>query len=96
MPWSLPMATVPALSDRAVTTSPYLWVRTASAEQLALHNQPGGLRFLLAAVETNRPDKSSVIQWVKNAFPDQLPHDPGERQIIEFLRAKVETPPDPP
>lgn len=58
--------------ERAVATSPYVWVRTQSAEQLALHNRPAGFKFLLEAVEGDPPYKAEMVRWIKDELLKQI------------------------
>ena len=73
--------------ERAVKSSPYVWVRTQSAEELALHNRPIGFQFLLDAVESDRPYKAEMIQWVRGSFSKALPQGASDQQIADFLRS---------
>ncbi|MGI4827758.1 MAG: hypothetical protein ACRYFU_06160 [Janthinobacterium lividum] len=66
---SLPYARVKGYGDAALPfleaalqSSPYVWVRTQSAEQLALHNRPLGFQFLLDTVESNRWYDAELVQ----------------------------------
>jgi hypothetical protein len=72
--------------ERAVAISPYVWVRTQSAKELALHNRPIGFQFLLDAIEANQPYKVEMIRWIKDNFPSEVPYGANERQIALFLR----------
>jgi hypothetical protein len=74
------------LLERAVAISPYMWVRTQSAKELALHNRPIGFQFLLDAIEANQPYKVEMIRWIKDNFPSEVPYGANERQIALFLR----------
>jgi hypothetical protein len=76
--------------EQAVSSSPYVWVRTQSAEQLALHNRPAGFQFLLNALESNQPYRTEMIQWVRSSFRQVLPPDANDQQVGEFLRSRIE------
>lgn len=75
--------------ERAVATSPYVWVRTQSAEQLALHNRPAGFKFLLEAVEGDPPYRAEVVRWVRDSFGNDLPRNATEQEIAVFLRKRM-------
>lgn len=93
---SLPYSLVRAYGDaalpyleKAVSSSPYVWVRTQSAEQLALHNRPAGFQFLIETVEGNPPYRTELIQWVRSSFSQELPPGANDQQISEFLRSHL-------
>jgi hypothetical protein len=71
--------------EKAVTSSPYQWVRTQSAQELALHNRPAGFKFLLASIQENQPYKAKMLQWVSSQFRQSLPADASEQDVIAFL-----------
>jgi len=75
--------------ERAVATSPYVWVRTQSAEQLALHNRPAGFKFLLEAVQGDPPYRAEIVRWVRDSFGNDLPRNATEQQIAVFLRKRM-------
>lgn len=76
--------------EKAVRSSPYVWVRTQSAQQLALRNRPLGFEFLLDAIESNQPYKAEMVRWVQQRFTKQLPPGATDQQIADFLRAPRE------
>ena len=75
--------------ERAVALSPYVSVRTQSAEELAFHGRPVGFQFLLDAIETNQPSKTAIIQWIRGRFSDKLPNPADEQQITAFLHKQL-------
>jgi hypothetical protein len=75
--------------ERATASSPYVWVRVKSAQQLAFRYQPIGLQFLLDAIEANQPYKTEIIQWIRGAFSGQLTPGANEQQIATFLRSQI-------
>jgi hypothetical protein len=93
---SLPYSLVRAYGDdalpyleRAVATSPYVWVRAQSAQQLALRNRPIGFQFLLDAIEADQFYKAEMVRWVKDYFPSGAPRDASDQQVAAFLRSKI-------
>jgi hypothetical protein len=77
--------------ERAVAASPYVWVRTQAAQQLALRNRPIGFQFLLDAIDANQFYKAEMVRWVKDSFPREVPKDASEQQVATFLRSKSST-----
>lgn len=75
--------------EKAVSSSPYVWVRTQSAEQLALHNRQAGFKFLIETVEGNPPYRNELIQWVRSNFRQELPPGANDQQISDFLRSQL-------
>ena len=93
---SLPYSLVRAYGDaalpyleKAVSSSPYVWVRTQSAEQLALHNRQAGFEFLIETVEGDPPYRTELIQWVRSSFRQELAPGANDQQISEFLRSQL-------
>jgi hypothetical protein len=94
---TLPYALVRAYGDaaipylqRALADSPYVWVRTQSAEQLALTGRVESFRFFLDAVTENRPYRPEVINWFRNAF--HLPETASEAEVVAFLNERIRDP----
>ncbi len=77
--------------EKAVSSSPYVWVRTQSAEQLALHDRPASFRFLLEAIEGNPPYRTEMIRWVQSSFSTVLPPNANDQQLQAFLRSRIST-----
>jgi hypothetical protein len=93
---SLPYSLVRGYGDRAIpyleksiSESPYVFVRTQSAEQLALKGQPLAFRFFLDAVETNQFYKPELINWLKSQFPNELPRSADDAAVIAFLESRL-------
>src|SRR5205809_5779758 len=94
---SLPNQLVRAYGDHAVTylervlsESPYAFVRTQSAEELALRGSPVAFRFFLDAVENNRFYKQELVGWLKTHFPKQIHGSEDDAGVIAFLRLRLE------
>ena len=68
-------ASIPYL-QRALAESPYVWVRTQSAEQLALKGRVEGFEFFLDAITANRSYRAELVNWLRGAF--HLPTTGGE------------------
>jgi len=66
-----------------------MWVRTQSAEQIALHNRQAGFEFLIETVEGDPPYRTELIQWVRSSFRQELPPGANDQQISEFLRSQL-------
>jgi hypothetical protein len=73
--------------SQAVAESPYVFVRTQAAEELALKGQPEAFRFLLEAVENNRFYKQELVSWLKDRFPKDLPQSADDKAVIAFLNS---------
>jgi hypothetical protein len=91
LPYSLVRASgdtaIPYL-ERAVSESPYAFVRTQSAEELALRGRPIAFRFFLDAVENGRFYKQELIGRLKMQFPKELPAL-GDATVIAFLKTRL-------
>jgi hypothetical protein len=94
---SLPYHLVRAYGDRAVTyleravsESPYAFVRTQSAEELALRGRPIAYRFFLDALENNRFYKQELIGWLKTRFPNEVPASQDDAGVIAFLKSHLQ------
>lgn len=77
--------------ERALSESPYPFVRTQSAEELALRGRPSAFRFFLDAVEANRFYKPELVGWLKTHFAKELPSSADDPTIIAFLKARLNT-----
>lgn len=75
--------------EKAVSSSPYVWVRTQSAEELALHNRQAGFEFLIDTIEGDPPYRTELIEWVRSSFRQELPPGANDQQISEFLRSQL-------
>jgi hypothetical protein len=80
--------------ERALTDSPYIWVRTAAAEELSRKNDPAAFRFFLDAIVNNRWSsndayKSELIQFLKGNFPSQVPQTADEGVVTSFLQKRL-------
>ena len=94
---SLPNQLVRAYGDHAVTylervlsESPYAFVRTQSAEELALRGRPIAYRFFLDALENNRFYKQELIGWLKTRFPNEVPASQNDAGVIAFLKSRLQ------
>jgi len=97
---SLPYALIRAYGDeaipylqRALADSPYVWVRTQSAEQLALKGRVEAFRFFLDAVTENRFYRSELVTWLRTAF--RLPATATESEVTAFLNDRIRNPQPP-
>lgn len=75
--------------ERAVSESPYAFVQTESAKQLALKGRPEGFRFLLDAVQNSRFYKPEMVGWLKDYFPKDLPGNADDKTVIAFLNSRL-------
>lgn len=78
-----------AYLERAVLESPYAFVRTQSAEELALRGRPVAFRFFLDAVENNRFYKQELVGWLRAHFADQIQGSEDDA-VVAFLRSRLE------
>lgn len=85
-------ATIPYL-QHALADSPYVWVRTQSAEQLALKGRVESFRFFLDAITENRFYQAEVVNWFRTAF--RLPATASEADVVAFLKERIRDPQPP-
>jgi hypothetical protein len=76
--------------EKAVADSPYPFVRTQSAEQLALAGKASGFQFFLDAVENDRFYKPELENWLKGYFPKDLSPTADDAATIHFLKSRLE------
>jgi len=76
--------------ERAVSESPYVFVRTQSAEELALRWRPVAFRFFLDAVEKDRFYKQELVGWLKTHFPNEMPGSADDTTVIAFLKTRLQ------
>jgi hypothetical protein len=81
-------AAVPYL-ERALSESPYAFVRTQSAEELALRGRPVAFQFFMDAVENGRFYKQELVGWLKMQFPKELPSSGDDATVITFLKTRL-------
>jgi len=98
---SLPSALVRAYGDpsipylqKALAESPYVWVRTQSAEQLALKGEVEAFHFFLDAISSNRSYRAELVNWLKMTF--RLPRDSDDSAVTAFLNEQIRAPKAPP
>ena len=70
-----------------------MWVRTQSAEQLALKGHVESFRFFLDAVTENRFYRAEVVNWLRTAF--RLPATVSEAEVAAFLSERIRDPQPP-
>ena len=75
--------------ERAVVESPYPFVRTQSAEELATQEHPAVFRFFLDALENDRFYKQELITWLKDRFPNELSPSADDAAVIAFCKARL-------
>ena len=98
---SLPYHLIRAYGDeaipylqRALAESPYVWVRTQSAEQLALKGHAEAFRFFLDAITQDRFYRAEVVNWFRRAF--RLRATASETEVTAFLNERIRNPQPPP
>jgi hypothetical protein len=74
--------------EKALSESPYVFVRTESAKELALKGKPLAFRFFLDAVENHQFYKPELIAWLMGQFPNELPHS-DDSTVIAFLESHL-------
>lgn len=75
--------------ERAVSESPYAFVKTQSAEELALRGRPIAFDFFLDAVEKDKFYKQELVSWLKTHFANELPGSADDATIVAFLTARL-------
>jgi hypothetical protein len=92
---SLPYALTHGYGDRAVpfleralTESRYAFVRTQSAEQLAIRGRSAAFVFFLDALENNRFYKQELTSWLKDQFPNEL-SSANDLAVIAFCKTRL-------
>lgn len=76
-PGSLPYALRYSYGDAALPyieemlqRSPFVFVRTASAQELVNAGRPSGFAFIVDAMEQNRPYRAEMVQFLRDRFPE--------------------------
>ncbi len=76
-PGSLPYALRYSYGDVALPyieemlkRSPYVFVRTASAQELVNAGRPSGFAFIVDAIEQNRSYRGEMVQFLRDRFPE--------------------------
>jgi len=75
--------------EKAIADSPYVWVRTASAEELARRNDPAAFHFFLDAITSQRFYKEEMIRFLKDAFPSDLNRNADDKAVTTFLSERL-------
>jgi hypothetical protein len=70
-----------------------VWVRTQSAEQLALKGRVESFRFFLDAITENRFYRAEIVNWLRTAF--RLPATASEAEVVGFLNERIRNPQPP-
>jgi len=83
-------ATAVPYLERAISESPYAFVRTQSAEELALRGSPVAFRFFLDAVENGRFYKQELVGWLKTHFANEVQGSADDALVITFLKTRLE------
>jgi len=73
--------------EHAISASPYVFVRTESAEQLILKQRPAAVAFFLDAIENQRSYKRELVQWLVDHCG--LPPDSDDQAAIAFLKSRM-------
>jgi hypothetical protein len=73
--------------EQAISISPYVFVRTSSAEELALKDRPAALSFFLDAVQNNRFYKPELVQWLMDHCG--LSQTADDKAVIAFLNSRL-------
>jgi len=80
--------------EKAVSDSPYIWVKVSAAYELVLKNRRVGFQFLLEQLvldtwPANKAYKPQLVRWVCDHFPKDLPRDASEETVVSFLSAHL-------
>lgn len=81
-------AAIPQLR-RALAESPYAFVKTQSAEQLALRGDAAAFRFFLDAVTENRFYKDELVRWLQQQF--HLSPTITDVELRAFLNQRIKS-----
>lgn len=91
---TLPYALMRGYGDRAIpyleqamSASPYVFVRTQSAEQLILRHRPAATRFFLDAVQNHRFYKQELVQWLIDYCG--LPPNSDDQAVVAYLKSRT-------
>lgn len=76
--------------ERALSESPYAFVKTQSAEQLALRGRSMAFGFFLDPVEENRFYKQELVVWLKTHSANELPSSADDATVLAFLKARLQ------
>jgi hypothetical protein len=79
--------------EKALADSPYVFVKTQSAEQLALAGRVDAFRFFLDALDMNRSYRPELENWLRMTFPGAAKKDTAG--LIEFLQVEIKDPQPP-
>jgi hypothetical protein len=74
--------------EKAVTDSPYVWVRAQAAEELARRNDPVAFPFFLDAIQADRFYRAEMIRFLKETFPSELSQNVDDAEIVSFLKKR--------
>lgn len=75
--------------EKAVTGSPYVWVRAQAAEELARRNDPVAFGFFFDAIENQRFYRAEMIRFLKDTFPSDLNQNADEPDVVRFLKERL-------
>jgi hypothetical protein len=76
--------------ERVVSESPYAFVRTQSAEELALLERPIAFRFFVDAIENDRFYKRELVIWLKTHLPKEMPESADDTTVLAFLKTRLD------
>jgi hypothetical protein len=79
-------AAIPYL-QRALADSPYVWVRTESAKELASKGRVESFRFFLDAITENRFYRAEIVNWLRTAFRQLA--TASEAEVAAFLNERI-------
>ncbi|HUI41632.1 MAG TPA: hypothetical protein VL523_06660 [Terriglobia bacterium] len=74
--------------ERGMSGSPYVFVRTNCAEELARKGRLEAFGFFLDAVENNRFYKQELVNWLEDNFPRGLPRNADDAAVVAFLKSR--------
>jgi hypothetical protein len=75
--------------EKALSDSPYAFVRTQCAEELVLQGRQSAFPFFLDAVENNRFYKQEMLGWLKQHYSSQLLPDADDATVAAFLKSRI-------
>ena len=73
--------------EQAMSASPYVFVRTQSAEQLIIGQKPAAIGFFLDSVQNHRFYKQELVQWLIDCCG--LPPNSDDQAVVAYLKSRT-------
>jgi len=72
-----------------IARSEFTFVRTQSARKLVLAGRPAGFAFMVDAIETAKPYRRELIEFLHGQFPELAKED--DEALLSFLKARAKS-----